>query len=440
MTSDGQTTEYRLNGRKKIRRPRSLFQTMVDRDIKFIQLFATTIMKNQRDFNYVVVVLSYVILSTIVPISSAWISTTDSLVLSLKRAPQLQLVPFLRHDNVWENQETQPNTSLSRRSVLHKVITTSTVVATANGWGVGSANAIRAVGSKEAECQKNSNCLEVGELDGALGWTWGGKDRCDVTDPQCGVQGKLREEAIRGQPVPALPNDIEGRPVRFTHVAAIEIEIGRGEIGVLRLGLYGNEAPESVAQLVSFLSPQGLVTLTPTFTASTAGTIRSPVSLGTGGIVTNIVPNMLIELGIPSQANAYARSRGSSKIKGDFQPQSPPPPVSSSEGFVRPHDSAGLLSVPSKGLGYGGFGFENDDECFESAIMITDSAIPDFDKRRRVVGQIIDGTSMAFLERLANLPTQRGLRGVIPGQTSGPPLPKVIARRVAVSTVDGKSK
>jgi hypothetical protein len=36
---------------------------------------------------------------------------------------------------------------------------------------------------------------------------------------------------------------------------------------------------------------------------------------------------------------------------------------------------------------------------------------------------------------LANLPTQRGIRGVIPGQTSGPPLPKVTVRQVQVSTV-----
>lgn len=38
----------------------------------------------------------------------------------------------------------------------------------------------RAVGSSEKSCREDSNCLEKFDLDGAIGWNWGGKDRCDA--------------------------------------------------------------------------------------------------------------------------------------------------------------------------------------------------------------------------------------------------------------------
>jgi len=274
----------------------------------------------------------------------------------------------------------------------------------------------RAVGSGELECRKNNNCLEIGEWDGAVGWEWGGKDRCDPADPLCGADGKLRTEALVGKPVPAVPV-INGAEVRFSHVAAIQIEIGRGEVGVLKIGLYGQEAPGAVSELVSFLSQDGFTTSTQQ--QKSIGTVQQAVSLQTGGIVTGIVPGQAVELGIPSQANAYAKSRGKSKAGDDFAPQPRPPPTTvANDAFIRSHDSAGLLSVPDKGLGYGGSGFETEDEAFESTFLLTDEALPALDKKRRVVGQVLDSTSMAFLERLANVPTKRGIRGVIPGQTS----------------------
>ena len=39
------------------------------------------------------------------------------------------------------------------------------------------AHATRAVGGAEIECREAGNCLEKLELDGALGWNWGAKDR-----------------------------------------------------------------------------------------------------------------------------------------------------------------------------------------------------------------------------------------------------------------------
>lgn len=286
----------------------------------------------------------------------------------------------------------------------------------------------RAVGSGEQACRINNNCLEKGELDGAIGWEWGGKDRCDALEPTCGPDGRLRETII-GQPVPAVP---EG--VRIRQVAAVQIEIGRQELGVLKLALY-DEADQAVKQLVEVLSKQGLKT---SVRSKAINIEQDGVSLVRGGAVTTIVPGMEVELGVPSQANAYSRSRGRSKTSDDFCPQQRPIPFTN-EAFLRPHDCAGLISVPAKGVGYGGTGFESEDEAFESSFLITACALPVFDEkktRRRVVGQVLDGESMAFLERLANLPTKRGIRGVLPGQTSGPPLPKVLVREVQLSSVN----
>jgi cyclophilin family peptidyl-prolyl cis-trans isomerase len=303
----------------------------------------------------------------------------------------------------------------------------------------------QAVGSGEINCRAKNNCLEVGELDGAIGWGWGGKDRCDPTNPRCGTDGKLRDTDIIGQPIPTVPTIVssptttnDAIPIRFTHIAAIQIEIGRDEIGILKIGLYGNEVPEAVQQLVNFLSESGFTATT--ISSSNIGQLQPAVTLQRGGIVTSIVPGKVIEFGVPIQSVAYAKSIGRSKVNENFVPQ-PRPKDALSETYktIRNHDCAGLISIPEKGLGYGGTGFESDDECYESAFVITASSVPEFDnnkqQRRIVVGQILDKDSMAFLERLANIPTKRGIRGVIPGQTSGPPLPKVVVRQVQVSEI-----
>ena len=47
---------------------------------------------------------------------------------------------------------------------------------------VPSANAVeRAVGAAEKSCREEGNCLEKFDIDGAVGWNWGGRDRCDAT-------------------------------------------------------------------------------------------------------------------------------------------------------------------------------------------------------------------------------------------------------------------
>lgn len=70
-----------------------------------------------------------------------------------------------------------------------------------------------------------------------------------------------------------------------------------------------------------------------------------------------------------------------------------------------------------------------------AAFQITASAVPDMDKEgRKVVGQVLDEPSMAFLARLAQLPTNKGLKGIIPGQDGGPPLLKVVVADVEIQT------
>eukprot|EP00527_Entomoneis_sp_CCMP2396_P007813 CAMPEP_0198143640 /NCGR_PEP_ID=MMETSP1443-20131203/8594_1 /TAXON_ID=186043 /ORGANISM="Entomoneis sp., Strain CCMP2396" /LENGTH=379 /DNA_ID=CAMNT_0043806905 /DNA_START=3 /DNA_END=1142 /DNA_ORIENTATION=- len=299
------------------------------------------------------------------------------------------------------------------------------------------AHAVRAVGGSEIECRAAGNCLEKGELDGALGWSWGAKDRCDTTDPTCGASGKQMELDENGQlvgkPVPATSAD------QITHIALIRIDIGRDESSVLRLGLYGNDAPASVAQFIDFMSDTGL--LTKPLSSDSIGALTSPVAFVRGGVATWIDPGTSIEFGVPSQANAEARSKGRAKLLDSFVPQ--PRPKSSlleNDDSVnkKSHDAAGLLSISKMGLGYGGTGFETDDECYERAFLITDAPTPKLNQNRRVIGQVLDAQSMAFLERLSNLPSKRGIRGVIPGQTDGPPLPKVIVRDVTVAVVVNK--
>ena len=287
----------------------------------------------------------------------------------------------------------------------------------------------RAIGA-EIDCRAQGNCLETGQLDGAVGWNWGGKDRCDAADPRCGPDGKLGD-LPRGKPIPAVTNKI-------THVAELIIDIGREELGgVLHLGFYGDDCPGSVKQMLLFLS-SGIATTSKLAFENGMGIKSSPVSLLQGGKVPDIVPGKLVDFGVPSQEYAYSRARGLRSAGDDFVPQPrPSQDDTKDDAFVRQHDCAGLVTVPSKGIGYGGSGFEPEDEAFESAFQITADAVPALDKGRgRVIGQVIDEPSMAFLARLASLPTKKGIKGVIPGQNSGPPLLKVTIYDVSVEKVE----
>ena len=282
----------------------------------------------------------------------------------------------------------------------------------------------RAIGGAEEACRAAGNCLEIGELDGAVGWTWGAADRCDATDPRCGPDGKLLDDIPTGEPVPVANSKI-------TDAVEISFVIGRTESFSLRLGLYGDDASASVKQFLEFLT-DGLTTTSSLTFENGMGIRAVPVAMSRGGVLGQIVPSQRLDFGVPSQAAAYARSKGLSKAGDEFLPQ-PRPKKIEDEASIRKHDVAGLLSVPGKGIGYGGSGFETDDECYESAFEITGTAVPQMDKEgRRVIGQVLDQQSMAALARLTSLPTKKGFKGVIPGQNVGPPLIKVAISGISI--------
>jgi hypothetical protein len=201
-----------------------------------------------------------------------------------------------------------------------------------------------------------------------------------------------------------------------------------------------------VREAVEFLSGAGLTTALIDGNSgrrvSSIGEVTGPVGLATGGVVSGIVPGLTVALGVPSQSVAYGRSRGMSRTAGFVPQPRPDPALAAADRVVRGHDAAGLVSVPRRGIGHsgggGGPGAGDDDGAYESAIVITADSVPSLDSTNRVIGQVIDIESMAFLGRLASLPTKRGILGVIPGQTSGPPLLKVVVREVAVSEVVGR--
>jgi hypothetical protein len=276
--------------------------------------------------------------------------------------------------------------------------------------------------------------------------------RCDPSDRRCGPDGKLRnndELLSTTKPIPKVTN-------RITHVVQLVIYVGerREETGAIRFGLYGEDCPANTRRMLEFLTTRGITgPLKPT-KEDDIGLKSAPVSLLEGGIVPNICSGTAVDFGVPSQAKAYAQSRGLVKAGDNFVPQSRPfSDALELEPFPRPHNVAGLISVPLKGIGYGGdVSFLSDDEAFLSAFLITADAAPTLDKdkdnksssrrRRRVIGQVIDDDSMKFLNRLATLPTQKKglIKEVIPGESSGPPLLKVTIRDIGVQKVPPTSQ
>jgi hypothetical protein len=254
--------------------------------------------------------------------------------------------------------------------------------------------------------------------------------RCSPEDPRCGADGVLREK-METKPIPRVTNQI-------THVVQITYTVGerREEVGFIRFGLYGQDCPGSVKEMLLFLS-SGINSMSEEQRRNSIGMQSSPVGLLDGGVVPNVCSSTAVEFGVPSQSKAFAAARGMRTAGPDFVPQ-PRPPSQKIETFPRPHDTAGLVSIPAGGIGYGGSGTEPDDEAYGSAFLITADAAPAFDSgksKQRVIGQVIDDASMANLARLASLPTQKGLKGIIPGQTSGPPLLKVSVDNVGVQKV-----
>lgn len=333
---------------------------------------------------------------------------------NLSQAPHLGARFFTsRPTTKLNNNETDE----TRRSILSQTLASTSLLipSLANAASV---PVQRAVGSGEKRCREEGNCLETFELDGAVGWNWGGTDRCDASDPNCGPGGRVREEPLVGKPVP----DLNGLEV--THVVDLTLNIGVGSnayIDTIKMGLYGNSCPELVKEMVDMCGRGGLVT-------SKNLLLGAPVRIGDGyGALTYIKPDERLEFGVASQKVAYAKSIRKAKAPEEFVPQPRPSgerlELARAESSARQHDVAGLISVPKEGIGYGTFLSGSDDEAYSNAFQITAAGTPDMDKAgRKVIGQLLDAQSMDALARLAGSPTRK----LLPTQTGGAPLIKVV--------------
>jgi len=367
-------------------------------------------------------------------------SVTSSSLLTNHQQQQcnnhLLAVPPSQEDDQRKEIEEE-SASTNRRRLLRS---SSSAFASSLGLFVATDSALavqQAVGLAEKRCQEKGNCLQNGDWDAAVGWQWGAKERCDPTDPKCGVNGKIRD--LKGSPVPPT------LAAKITHTVQMRIKIGRGdEEGTLRFGLYGDSCPQSVGQLVQFLSPQGLLTSPlASYSYDSFSSLTQPVTLansyGLGG-VTEIIPDKCVSLGVTSQGAAFARANGLNAPGPGFVAQPKPAcPSIEKESSVRAHDHAGLISIPNKGIGYGGGDNKSDDEAFSNAFSITTTAnaekLSPLNSSRKVIGQVLDEESMAFLGRVAQLPTNKGFKGIIPGQDSGPPLIKTTVTKVTIAVV-----
>ena len=229
---------------------------------------------------------------------------------------------------------------------------------------------------------------------------------------------------------------------RITYVVQMLLDVGERmeyDSGYIRFGLYGDDCPGSVKQMLLFLT-RGISSLDKSVLEDRLEIDQAPVSLlESGGAVQNICPEKGIDLGVASQMKAYARNKGLRTVSPDFVPQSRPLPTLEGESFPRLHNAAGLISVPAKGIGWGN-PKSDFDEAFASAFTITASSDSSsvLDKAKspqRVIGQLIDNESMEFLDRLSKLPIQKKIGK---GGEGGPPLLKVRVRDVDVQKVKVK--
>lgn len=320
-----------------------------------------------------------------------------------------------------DDYDDDSSTTITRRELLHKSIQIGGLTSTPVN-AAASASILLAILSSQP--------------DSALASTRAEEKKCDPGDVRCRQDGELGDVPL-GQPIPAVTN-------RITYVIQMIVDIGErreNDAGYIRFGLYGDDCPGSVKQMLLFLT-RGITSMDKQTLENLLGLDYGPVSLVDGsGSSTNICSGKGIDFGVPSQSKSYSKARGL-RTDPNFVPQSRPTPTLEEEAFPRPHSAAGLISVPAKGIGYGSSSGliakieQSDDEIFSSAFTITAGEAPALDKpntpqRQRVIGQIIDNESMQFLDRLANLPVQKKLGK----NSSGPPLLKVRVRDVDVQKV-----
>ena len=100
------------------------------------------------------------------------VSETAAFSSLMKRDVSMNLRMTKREDHVL------PAACSSRKDFLKSVLISNIFLSTVSS----PAGAVeRAIGAAEKTCREEGNCLEKFDIDGAVGWSWGGKDRCDAT-------------------------------------------------------------------------------------------------------------------------------------------------------------------------------------------------------------------------------------------------------------------
>jgi len=204
-------------------------------------------------------------------------------------------------------------------------------------------------------------------LSGAIGIIWGGRERCDPTDPTCqagGVEGSAADAREVPQPRAAVTE-------RFV----MDVLISGQTVGRLTLGVYRDAAPDSCD----------------TFSQLARGTLRSepddvPATLERSTAF-RVLKGREVVLGALKAPSGQLKL-----IAGKTKPQrfSVVPPRNKDTNALS-HDAAGLLSMRRGG---GSFAF-----------VLTPEANAALDKEWIVIGQILDAEGMQILARLNSLPT-----------------------------------
>jgi cyclophilin family peptidyl-prolyl cis-trans isomerase len=205
-------------------------------------------------------------------------------------------------------------------------------------------------------------------LSGAVGIIWGGRERCDPTDPVCTAGGVETDAAASAREVP--------KPrAAVTERFGMDVLIAGESVGQLKLGVYRDAAPDSCD----------------TFSQLARGTLVSdpddvPATLERSTAV-RVLKGREVQLGALTVPNGQLRL-----VSGKTRPQrfSVVPPRNKDTNTLS-HDAAGLLSVRRGG---GSFSF-----------LLTPDANPALDREWIVIGQVLDNESMQILARLNSLPT-----------------------------------
>jgi len=279
-----------------------------------------------------------------------------------------------------------------------------------------------AIGSAERACRERGDCLQTGNFDGALGFNWGGRDRCDARDPTCRTGGKVEGAEVDFTP----PLSAE----KVTDVVEVTLSVGRDETLKVRMGLFGDKNPTAASQVLKAFSSEGLVTGGPRLAMEDGYGISSIPILASNAVLTYVGSKSgTVTLGLPSQGKVYAKVKNVRKAPAEFVPQPRPPPIAGIPGEA---GDLGMVMMASKGLGYIEEGGDLD-EAFERLIELRGYGSEGGSGKGRVaVGQLMDRESMESIYRLSTLPINKKFQGIV-GVVDGPPLVNVKVVEVEIT-------